>query len=134
MRATEDDLDMIVSLAREAHVGSVWEDMGTTVDDASVRASVASLMARDDAAVFVSKRGVLMVCRVTLWFNHEQNTAHEIFYYATEGGDSLRREAEAWAGKGLVTLSRHDKTDARLEKLFTRAGYCAIEHTFIRRL
>lgn len=90
------------------------------------------MMARDDQAVFVSERGVLMMAAFPLWFNHSQPLTSEIFFYATKGGDALRREGERWA-RGLVTMSRHDKTDPRLDKLFLRAGYVPIEHTFIRR-
>lgn len=133
MIATEADLPLIVELAREAHKGSIWEAMGTNPDPESIRASALSLMARDDAAVFVCDRGVLMLARLPLWFDHAESVAHEIFYYATKGGDALRREGERWAGSGLGTLSRHETTDVRLEKLYRRGGYVPIEHTFIRR-
>lgn len=132
MIATETDLALIVDLALEAHQGSVWEEMGTKPDPDSIRASCRSLMARDDAAVLVCDRGVLMIARFPLWFDHGESIANEIFFYATKGGDALRREGERWAG-GLMTLSRHERTDARLDKLYQRAGYVPIEHTFIRR-
>lgn len=132
MIATEGDLPMIVELAREAHVGSVWEEMAD-FDAESCEASVRHMMASEDQAVFVSERGVMMVARVPVWFNHAETIACEVFYYATKGGDALRREAQAWAGSGLMTLSRHDRTDARLDKIYGRAGFKPLEHTFIRR-
>lgn len=133
MIATEADLPLIVELACEAHKGSVWEAVGTKPDPESIMASALSLMARDDGAVLVCDRGVLMLARMPLWFDHSERVAHEIFFYATRGGDALRREGERWAGAGLNTLSRHETTDTRLEKLYRRAGYVPIEHTFIRR-
>jgi len=83
--------------------------------------------------VFVCDRGVLLLARIPLWFNHAETVISEVFYYATKGGDALRREGERWAGPGLMTLCRHDATDPRLEILYRRAGYAPIEHTFIRR-
>lgn len=133
MIATEADLPLIVELATEAHKGSIWEQVGTVPDPKSIEASCLSLMAREDAAVFVCDRGVLMLARVPLWFDHGEIIAHEIFFYATKGGDALRREGQRWAGEGLGTLSRHETTDTRLESLYRRAGYVPIEHTFIRR-
>lgn len=120
-------------MALEAHVGSVWEAVGTKPDPDSIAGSVKGLLARDDAAVFVSERGVLMLVRFPLWLDHAETVTNEIFFYATKGGDALRREGERWAGKGLNTLSRHETTDTRLESLYRRAGYVPIEHTFIRR-
>lgn len=132
MIATEADIPLIVDLALEAHAGSVWEEFADTVT-ADIEASVRALMARDDAAVFVSERGVLMLATVPVWFNHAVKIAHEVFFYATKGGDALRREGKRWAAGKLITISRHERTDPRLEKLLTRAGLVPIEHTFIGR-
>jgi hypothetical protein len=131
--ATEADIPLIIELAQEAHQGSVWETVGTKPDPESIANSVKALIERDDAAVFVSERGVLMLARFPLWFDHGERVTNEIFFYATKGGDALRREGERWAGTGLNTLSRHETTDTRLESLYRRAGYVPIEHTFIRR-
>jgi hypothetical protein len=103
--ATEADIPLIVELATEAHKGSVWEAVGARPDPVSIETSALALMARADAAVFVSERGVLMVALVPLWFDHAEKIAHEIFYYASKGGDALRREAKEWARGRLWTLS-----------------------------
>lgn len=132
MIATEADLPLIVELALEAHAGSVWEDFAATVP-ADIEAAALTLMGRDDASVFVSERGVLMLAMVPVWFNHSVKIAHEIFFYATNGGDALRREGKRWASGHLMTLSRHERTDPRLDKLYQRAGLVPIEHTFIGR-
>lgn len=132
MIATEADLPLIVELALEAHKGSVWEDFADA-DPACIKATVRALMDRDDAAVFVSERGVLMMALVPVWFNHAVKIGHEVFYYATKGGDALRREGQRWAAGHLMTISRHDRTDPRLDKLLTRAGLVPLEHTWIRR-
>jgi len=68
--ATEADLPLIVELALEAHIGSVWEDFAPA-DPESIALSAKALMDRDDAAVFVCDRGVLMLVRFPLWFNHD---------------------------------------------------------------
>lgn len=133
MIATEADLAFIIELGAEAHAGSVWDDVGTVFDRTSYEASCRSLMERDDAGVFVCDRGTLWLARFPLWFNHAETLTSEIFFYATAGGDALRREGERWAGEGLLTMCRHDKTDPRLDSLYRRAGYAPIEHTFIRR-
>lgn len=132
MIATEADLPLILELALEAHRGSVWEEFADA-DPESITKAAETLMAREDAAVFVSERGVLMLAMVPVWFNHSIKIAHEIFFYATKGGDALRREGKRWASGNLLTISRHDRTDPRLEKLLTRAGLVPIEHTFIGR-
>lgn len=131
--AVEGDIPLIVELAREAHAGSVWERVGANPDPGCIASSVRSLMHRDDATVLLSQRGVLMLARIPLWFDHGERIAHEVFFYATEGGDALRRAGEAWAGSGLMTMSRHETTDPRLDTLYRRAGFVPIEHTFIRR-
>lgn len=133
MIATEADIPRIVELGREAHHGSMWDDLGVAFDEDSYVASCRHLMAGEDSAVFVADRGTFWIARFPLWFNHEERLAQEVFFYATRGGDALRREAEAWAGGGLMSICRHDKTDCRLETLYARAGYRPIEHTFIRR-
>lgn len=132
MIATEADIPLIVELALEAHRGSVWEDF-TPARPEDIAIAAQTLMERDDAAVFVSERGVLMMALVPVWFNHAVSIAHEIFFYATTGGDALRREGQRWATGHLMTISRHDRTDPRLDKLLTRAGMVPIEHTWIRR-
>lgn len=132
MIATEADVSMIVELALEAHKGSVWEEFADAKPE-DIAATARMLMARDDAAVFVSERGVLMLALVPVWFNHAVKIAHEIFFYATKGGDALRREGQRWAAGNLMTISRHERTDPRLEKLLSRAGLVPIEHTFIGR-
>lgn len=131
MIATKADLSLIVELALEAHKGSVWEDFAEADAD-SIAKSAKALMDRDDAAVFVCDRGVLMLARFPLWFNHATPITNEIFFYATKGGDALRREGKRWTD-GLMTLSRHERTDPRLDIYYRRAGFVPIEHTFIGR-
>lgn len=131
MIATEADIPLIIELAIEAHTGSAWEGFAEP-DPESIALSVKALIDNEDAAVFVCDRGVLMLARFPVWFNQAVPVASEVFFYATKGGDALLREGRRWAG-GLMTLSRHDKTDPRLEKLYQRAGFVPIEHTFIGR-
>ena len=133
MIATEADLPLIVELGREAHAGSSWNGVAE-FDAADFEASCRMLMARDDAAVFVCDRGSLWMTRTKLYFNHAETVALDVFYYATKGGDALRREAQRWAGPGLMTLSRNDATDTRLDKLYSRAGFAPVEHQYVRRL
>lgn len=133
MIATEADIPLIVDLCAEAHVGSVWEDVGAEFDPESCEEAIRALMENPDAVVLVCDRGTLWLMRFPLWFNRAETITREIFFYATRGGDALRREGERWAGPGLMTLSRHDKTSPRLETLYRRAGYRPIEHDFIRR-
>lgn len=133
MIATEADIPLIVDLCREAHVGSVWDDLGVEFNADDCEASMRGLMDNPNAVVLVCDRGTLWLVKFPVWFNASEQIANEIFYYATKGGDALRREGERWAGEGLMTLCRHDKTDPRLERLYERGGYTPIEHTFIRR-
>lgn len=132
MIATEADLPLIVELGREAHVGSIWDGLAE-FDAESFEASARHLMEGEDSEVFVCDRGTFWIARFPLFFNHAEAVAHEVFFYATRHGDALRREAEAWAGPGLQTICRHEKTDPRLDILYRRAGYQPIERTFIRR-
>lgn len=133
MIATEADIPLILDLCREAHVRSVWEDVGAEFDPDSTKASIRTLMENPEALVLVCDRGTLWLARFPLWFNHAETITREVFFYATKGGDALRREGERWAGPGLTVLSRHDRTDPRLDTYYRRAGYQPIEHDFIRR-
>lgn len=133
MIATEADIPLILDLCREARVGSVWDDVGVEFNAADCEATIRGLMENPDAVVLVCDRGTLWMAKFPVWFNYAERIANEIFFYATKGGDALRREGERWVGGGLMTLSRHDKTDPRLDRLYQRAGYAPIEHTFIRR-
>lgn len=133
MIATEADLPLIIELGREAHAGSAWDDVGTLFDAESYEASCRHLMEGENSAVFVSERGTLWMAKFPLFFNHDETMAAEIFFYATKGGDALRREAERWAEGCLSTMGRHAKTDPRLDNLYKRAGYAPLEHIFIRR-
>lgn len=132
MIAAEADIPLITELGAEAHAGSVWDDVGTVFDPESYEASCRALMDRDDAEVFVSERGTLWLVKIPLWFNHAETITQEIFFYATAGGDALKREGERWA-EGLISMHRHHKTDPRLDSLYRRSGYVPIEHMFIRR-
>lgn len=131
--AAEADLPLIVELGREAHIGSVWDDIEAAFDAESYEASCRHLMDGENSAVFVSERGTLWMAKFPLFFNHAETMAAEVFFYATKGGDALRREGKRWAEGCLSTMSRHDKTDPRLDILYRRAGYRPMEHTFIRR-
>lgn len=133
MIATEADIPLILDLCREAHVGSVWEDVKAAFDSVSTETSIRALMDNPDALVLVCDRGTLWLARFPLWFNHAEIITREVFFYATKSGDALRREGERWAGPGLTVLSRHDRTDPRLDTYYRRAGYQPIEHDFIRR-
>lgn len=130
--ASPDDLSWLVDLGREAHGHTTWGQVAEYCP-ASFADTCRGLMDREDAAVLVNRRGSIWVCRFPLFFNHAESVAHEVFFYATEGGDALRRAAERWAGPGLKTLSRNDATDTRLGRLYERAGYRPVEHTYIRR-
>lgn len=132
MIATEADIPLIVELGREAHTGSVWDGLAE-FNAADYEASCRALMGGENSEVFVSERGTLWLARFPLWFNHSETLASEVFFYATAGGDALRREGERWAKGDLITMARHDKTDPRLDSLYRRAGYDPIEHIWIRR-
>ena len=134
MIATEADLPLIAELGREAHAGSSWNGLIAFDADAFER-NCRDLMSRDNAAVFVCDRGSIWMVRHRIYFNDAQAFAQDVFFYATKGGDALRREAERWAGPGTVcALSRNAATDPRLDRLYGRAGYVPVEHQFARRL
>jgi hypothetical protein len=130
--ANPDDLDLIVELAREAHTGSAWEGLAE-FDPDSVREAAQGLIDGEHGTVLVSTRGVLMLARFPLWFNKAETLTTEVFFYATEGGDALRRAGERWAD-GLIVMCRHAHTDPRLDRLYERAGYRPLEHVFARRV
>lgn len=133
MIASEADIPLILDLCHEAHVGSVWEDVGADYIRGDAEIACRALMGGEDSEVFVSERGTLWLKRFPLWFNRAEIITREVFFFATKGSDALRREGERWAGSGLRVLARHDKTDPRLDTYYRRAGYRPIEHDFIRR-
>lgn len=135
MIATEADIPMILDLCHEAHSKAMWSGFGADLCLKSCEESCRFLMADDDGAVFVTERGTLWLKRFPMVFNHAQIVASDVFFYATKNADALRRDAEQWVGAGgLISLSRHGNTDARLNKLYARAGYDLIEQRFLRRL
>lgn len=135
MIATQADIPLILDLCREAHGKAMWSRFGAEFCRRSCEESCRFLMDDEDGAVFVADRGTLWVKRFPMIFNHAQIVASDVFFYATKNGDALRREAEKWVGDGgLISLSRHGNTDARVNKLYARAGYDLIEQRFLRRL
>lgn len=134
MIATEADIPLIVELGAEAHAASLWPTGLAAFDAEDFAASCRFLMNDEDGAVFVCDRGSVWMKRYPLIFNHSAIISADVFFYATRNADSLRREAERWAGPGLVTFSRHANTDVRVDLMYQRAGYQPIEHQFIRML
>lgn len=132
MIATEKDVPLIVELGREAHSRSAYCGLVDFVD-ADFESACRHLMNDPDAIVLVSGRGSLWMKRFPVYFNHADSFAHEVFFYATEGGDALRREGMKWAQGTLATFSRNAATDPRLDNLYLRAGMTPLEHTFVRR-
>lgn len=130
--ATEADIPQIVEWGREAHGGSTYAGLVEFVPE-DFEAACRHLMSDDDAVVLVSGRGSLWMKRFPVYFNHAETFAHEVFFYATKGGDALRRAGQRWASGDLVTFSRNDATDPRLDALYRRAGLRPLEHTFIGR-
>ena len=60
MIASEADIALILELCREAHVGSVWEDVQAAFDPVSTETSIRALMENPDALVLVCDRGTLL--------------------------------------------------------------------------
>jgi len=134
--ATAQDMPLIVELGREMHARSVWRDYaafdGTDFDNSAQR-----LIDDPDGAVFLSRRGMLWLSIVSLYFNSGVRIAAEMFFYAPDGrGDALRRAGERWARQSaqLIAMNAHGNTDPRARLLYERAGYAALEHSFLRAL
>lgn len=134
--ASADDMPLIVELGREMHARSVWRDYaafaGTDFGNSAQR-----LIDDPDGAVFLSRRGMLWLSIVSLYFNSGVRIAAEMFFYAPDGhGDALRRAGERWAAQSaqLIAMNRHATTDDRAGILYQRAGYAALEHSFLRAL
>lgn len=133
-RATLDDMELAVELGRDMFGKSHWNDL-TTYDAGLVRATLERLIEQDDAAVFVSDRGILILIVVPLWFSGLP-TVHELFFWALDGsGDALRRAGEAWAREvGAVVpviMGAHEPGDMdRLDCWYRRAGYVPHGRTY----
>lgn len=125
--ATEADIDHAAQLGRQMFERSHWRDL-TAYDEVRVKATLATLIERDDAGVFVSSGGVMVLIIVPLWFSGLL-TVQELFFWAVDGsGDALRRAGEAWAKQAgavvPVIMGAHEPGDMeKIDRWYRRAGY-----------
>lgn len=126
-RAGLEDVEFAVSLCEEIYPATHWAGLAD-FDRDRVRSTIIHLVQRDDAAVFLSRRGLIVVIVVPHWFA-DLNTVQELFFWALDGsGDRLRREAETWA-RGLgaavpIVMGAHEPGDMeKTERWYRRAGY-----------
>jgi len=133
-RATLDDVGFAADIGEHMFVKSHWADI-TKYDKQRTKEALERIIGRDDAAVFVSDGGVLIVIEVPLFFA-DLNTVQELFFWALDGsGDDLRRAAESWArARGSVVpvvMGAHEPGDMeKIERWYRRAGYTPHGRTF----
>jgi len=95
---------------------------------------VGALVASDDAAVFVSDRGVIGGAVVPIFFNANWLMAVELFWWSRGDGVRLLRVFERWArvrGAREIRLASLSSIP-RSAKLIARCGYVPAEACYIK--
>ena len=134
-RAGAEDLDRCVELGAAFHAYSPHRSI--PLDAVALREFLAGLS--EHGALFVSSAGMIGGVLSPLYFNPTYVVAAELFWWAPEGGGRELREAfEAWAaaeGATAVQFCRLDDEHApRLDALYRRAGYRAIETSYLKEI
>lgn len=134
MRATLDDLDKVVSLGTAFHGASPWG--ADPIDPPAFREFVAGVI--ENGAVFLCGDSMIAGALVPLWFNPALVIAFEIAWWASDGnGRKVREEFEAWAeaqgAQGVQFAALADDNLARVERIYSRAGFKKNEVAFVKR-
>lgn len=137
--ATEDDLFLILPMCRKFFEASEYGDV-TKFDDESMLRTLDRLIGSDEACLFVSDDLQGMVAGIVYPFYFANEIcAQELFWWSEGGhGKELLCAFEEWAkekGASVVTMICLDRLGKeRVEKIYTKAGYRASEHSWIKRV
>jgi len=131
MKASADDIPRIVDHLADFHAQSGLMAPFNAEDAADF---VGVLVASDEAAVFVSDRGVIGGAAVPIFFNADWLMAVELFWWSRGDGLRLLRAFERWALDCGVQEIRLSSLSAipRSAKLIARCGYVPAEACYMK--
>lgn len=136
-KAAPEDLEAVMEWGRRFHAYSPWGKR-VAIAEADWRQTVESLLASEDAAVFVSDGGFCGGLIFPMYFNHAYRVAQELFWFAEADGTALREAFEAWAkSRGAQALQMSciaDEREAAVRRLFRKAGYAATETSLMKEI
>lgn len=133
--ATVDDIPEIVSLGRAFHAASHWAGV-VDFDDEWLAENAANWIASDNADVFLSEGGLLIMVACPLHFFREV-VAQELTFWAIDGlGNELRQAGEEWArskGARVVLMGAHEPGKPEvMARWYRMGGYAPFGHSFAK--
>lgn len=136
-KATADDISTVVEWGRKFHAYSPWSKR-VPINDADWEATVANLIASEDAAVYLSDGGFCGGLIFPMYFNSGFRIAQELFWFADHDGTELRQAFESWArdcGAQAIQMSCiADEREKAVRRLFRKAGYAATETSLMKEI
>jgi len=135
--ATPEDFDAILEIGACFHEFSPWRDRPFSAD--ATRAMLDRMTQSDDAVLLWNGSGILGGVVAPIYFGGG-TVAQELFWFADANGRELLDAFEGWAlGKGaagvlMISLAIDERTDARMDRLYTRRGYGLRERNYYKEL
>lgn len=131
-KATQDDLDAVVSFGSDFHAYSPWREI--EFDPVATKAFCERLI--EGGVILMSETGMIGGLLNPLYFNPKYVIACELFWWATSGGRELMRAFEDWGAENgcrayQFSALGDDKAD-RMAQLFNRAGYRKVETGYFK--
>lgn len=137
--ATSADVPAIVAMGTRFHTLSPFAFI--PVDTPSLTASIAGLVADENAAVLVDEglTGMLGVTAHPVMMNAAVKVAQEAFWWSEgDAGLALLQAAKAWAGAkgcaGFFTGAIENDRIALMARLYRMSGFTPVERFFLARL
>lgn len=129
------DIDTLVSWGRDFHKASPWRH--AHYDEAAVRQILTDTIESETAVVFMHDKGMIAGFIMPLWLSPDHKIAHELFWWATEGGGVLLKALEKWAeeqgANEIVMVGLHEAGD-RVKRIYEAKGYLPKEYSYSKRL
>lgn len=135
--ATPEDFGAILEIGRRFHAFSPWRDR--PFSDQATLEMLERITASDDAVLLWNGSGILGGLVAPIYFGGGV-VAQELFWFADANGRELLDAFEAWAedkgaaGVLMISLTIDERTDARMDRLYTRRGYGLRERNYYKEL
>lgn len=146
--ATSDDLSALMPMCRRFYGLCPWADVAP-YDEETATAGMAALLANENTGLLVIDRDGVLVGAVgfvltPVWLSAVFHVAQEVFWWVepeargSRDGLKLLQEGERWAeaqgAKAVVMIRLDGMEDDALHRTYTRRGYTAVEHHYVRKL
>lgn len=134
--ATYADIPRLIEMGRRFHLAA-YADLPVGYDTPAVTQMLLRMIDGDDAAVFVSERGMIGGVLTPFYMDPASKSATELFWWAEDGsGVALRERFEAWArdaGAVVTAMSafEHMRGPA-IRRVLAKQGYRPSESVMMR--